>query len=191
MIDNSNYAYVRGSSASALDWGRIRFFKPKEFPLEELQFLNKYVIEELDKVREALEIPIYISPVKGAVVRFRETESGNPVGWHDSVKRRQLGQAIDVFIPNSNHLSLVDLLTKSFSLTRFRGIGVYFDTFFKGEPCIMLHFDLRHDPLSWYCPPKEESEKRQYIFSTGRKCYYQEIETLWNTFHENRSLENV
>lgn len=185
MTSNANYAYIRGSSAANMDWGRVRYFKPNEFPLEELEFLNKYVVEELDKARDVIGIPVFVSPVKGAVVRFRENEQGYPFGWHDSAEKRKLGQAVDVFIPDSKKLTVVDLITTVISITRFRGMGIYFDTIYEGKPCVMLHFDLRHDPILWYCPPRNrETEDRKYLYSSGQKCYYGTIESLWNDYHK-------
>lgn len=186
MATHQNHAYIRGSSAEALDWSRIRYFKPTEFPLAQLEFLNKYVIEELDKLRNSFGTPIQVSPVEGAVVRFNEDSTGHPVSWHDSAKKRKLGQAIDVFLPRSDDLSPAEVIMKTFSLTRFRGLGLYFDTFLGSQPHLMLHLDLRHDPFLWYCP---NDSVRKYIYSYSSNRFLEELEKQWDDFHWRRKLE--
>lgn len=187
MTTNSNFAYIRGSSASNLDWSRIRFFTPSEFPEKELDFLNKYVVEELDKVREGIGIPIFISPVKGGVVRFDPTSKS----LHASNENSPLAQAVDVFIPQSQTLSLPTIITTVLGLSRFRGLGIYFDTSYEGVPCIMLHLDLRHIPLLWFCPPKEQGIPRKYLYSSVEKSYFKSLEMLWDFFHLEREEKKL
>jgi len=191
QIMENNFAYYRAQSASNLDWSRIRYFQKDEFPEEEIEFLNKYVIEELDKLRDVLVTPIKISPAKGAVVRFPQTEGGQPTSWHDSCEARKLGQAIDIFIPDTHKLFCVDLLIKVFGNTRFRGVGFYFDTSYEGQPTIMLHLDLRHRPTLWYCPKRSENTRRDYNFSTNKANFLTELEKNWLDFHHENLLKNV
>ena len=185
MSSTKNHAYIRGASAKALDWSRVRFFKPQEFPLGELEFLNKYVIEELDKLRDVLGIPIKVSPAEGAVVRKDDAdETGWPRSWHSTCEKRGLGQAIDVFLPQAESLSAVKILTLALSITRFRGLGFYFDAFLGGEPTLMLHLDLRHDPVVWLCP---KQEKRNYIYSSSTNNFMALLESEWEKFYAQKS----
>lgn len=185
MATLQNYAYLRSSSAEALDWSRIKFFTPNEFPLDQLKFLNKYVIEELDVVRDTLRTPIIVSPAEGAVVRFNEDEKGQPKSWHDSAEKRKLGQAIDVFLPSSGDLSVVETVVRIFAVSRVRGLGIYFDTQLGRESCVMLHLDLRHDPLLWYCP---NQEKRKYIYMHSTRTFFTDLEKQWDDFHWQKKL---
>lgn len=187
MTSTQNHAFIRGQSCASLDWGKVKYFQPKEFPLGELDFLNRYVIEELDKVREALGTPLIPSPAPGAVVRFDAVdELGWPTSWHASCEKRKLGQAIDVFVPQAENLHLAEVIAKIFGATRFRGVGFYFDAHLGGKPTFMMHLDLRHVPLFFFCP---KDISRRYVYPHLEKDFLSWLEKEWEDFFFAQDLE--
>lgn len=166
-----NFAYIKSQSANNVDWSKIKHFKQEEFPLDELGLLNRYVVEELDKVREALGVPIIISPVEGAVIRH--DDFGNHVNrksyhYFDHETGR-LGQAIDVFLCSLiPFVSPMQIIMRVLGCSRFRGLGLYFDAVLNNEPKLMLHLDLRHEPLVWIgknC--RASNKKRKYYYPSS------------------------
>ena len=165
-----NFAYIKSQSASDLDWSKIRWFKQEEFPLDELCLLNKYVVEELDKVRESLGVPIVISPVEGAVIRhddFNYHVHRKSYHYFDHETGR-LGQAIDVFIMSLiPFVSPIQILSRVLGCSRFRGVGFYFDAFLGNQQKLMMHLDLRHEPLVWIGKNRAGGNKKRKYFYPG------------------------
>lgn len=165
-----NFAYLKSQSASSVDWSKITHFKQEEFPLDELGLLNKYVIEELDKVRESLGVPIKISPVEGAVIRHDDFGNhANRKSYHYfDHETGRLGQAIDVFLCSLlPFVSPMQVIARVLGCSRFRGLGLYFDTILDGKPKLMLHLDLRHEPLVWIGKRMNLHRKRKYFYPSS------------------------
>ena len=163
MSDNF---YTRMQNAENLDWLKIRWFRKEEFPLDELCLLDKRVIEELDRVRDVLEVPINISPAEGAVVRQdnfhgHTTRKSYHYFCHETGR---LGQAIDVFLGSLlPFVSPMQIISKILGGSRFKGLGLYFDTRYGNDRALMLHLDLRPDPLVFFAHRKG-SKKREYFY---------------------------
>ena len=185
-----NFAYLKSQSAGNVDWSKIRWFKQEEFPLDELGLLNRYVIEELDKVREALGVPIKVSPVEGAVVRHDD------FGAHLSRKSYhyfchetgRLGQAIDVFLCSLlPFVSPMQIIARVLGCSRFRGLGLYFDALLDDKPHLMLHLDLRHDPLVWIGKRNAQHRKRTYYYPSSTD----EFMTLMDSGFKDLKLKDI
>lgn len=162
--------YMKVHSAEQLDWSKIRWFKQEEFPLDELGLLNKQVVEELNKVREALGVPIVISPVEGAVIRYHSHSSGvrnerRSYHYFDEYTGR-LGLAVDVFIMSLiPYVSPIQIISRVFGCSRFKGLGMYCDALLNNENKLMLHLDLRPtDPLVWIGKRRTIHNKREYFY---------------------------
>lgn len=177
--------YTKAKSASEIDWSKIKWFKKDEFNENEIPLLSKYVVEELDKVRDILEIPIHISPVKGAVIR-QNIEAKNSYHYFDA-SQNIFGQAIDVFleslIPFKNP---IQILIKILGGSRFKGLGFYFDTFYKNEEKMMLHLDLRHTPVIWF------RENQKYFYANSDVNFLTNLENHFkNLKSKDTSKEDV
>lgn len=185
---NDNTFYTRNSNAENLDWSKIRWFRKEEFPLEELCLLDKKVVEELDKVRDVLEVPIHISPAEGAVIRQdnfhgHTTRKSYHYFCHETGR---LGQAIDVFVGSLiPFASPMQIIMRILGSSRFRGLGLYFDTSFKNQRCLMLHLDLRPDPLVWFTAKIEGNKKyRKYFYPRTKDGFMTIMEELFLTLKE-------
>jgi hypothetical protein len=122
-----------------MDWEHITHFKPSEFPSQkEIDLTEPRLFKTLDGFRVDLGYPIYPSPVKGALAR----EYGSKTSRHYAIGR--LSTAVDIF-PDCSVYHAFIIATQYFG-----GVGVYFDTHFKGRKWIMLHVDLRQTKTHWY-----------------------------------------
>lgn len=128
-------------------------FTLDEFPEDPIRFADTITIKSLDVFRAMLNQKIYPSPVKGALARFegRETSQHRVITKESKIIKQST--AIDVFcegIPFEN----MQIVMKS---RLFNGIGVYLDTFYAGQPWVMLHLDNRangyrpKEALLWFC----------------------------------------
>ncbi|MCW9065790.1 MAG: hypothetical protein OQJ78_05785 [Ignavibacteriaceae bacterium] len=178
--------YVRSQNAENVDWSKIRYFKKEEFPLDELCLLSRYVVEELEKVRDALGVPITISPAEGAVVRHDDFGKRlNKKSYHFFCHETgRLGQAVDVFLGSLiPFVSPMQIITRVLGCSRFRGLGFYFDTHLGKERSLMLHLDLRHDPLVFYAHKPENAKgvksKRVYFYPKTTDHFMKKLESLF------------
>src|SRR5690554_5791004 len=116
--------------ASDLDWSKVNNFKPSEFPEGVLDKLDASIICKLDAFREVLKCAVNPSPVASGFIR----EGGSETSRHYAVNR--LSDAVDVF--PSCDVFYAFVVAVQFGFT---GIGIYFDTYYKGNPRPMLHLD--------------------------------------------------
>jgi len=124
-----------------MDWSKISYFKASEFPESPDKYASERLIETLDIWREFLGHRIYPSPAPGALARL----DGDPNSRHYAVGR--LSDAVDVF-PDCG---IREAWLAAIRSQMWGGIGVYFDTHFKGKPWPMLHLDLRPGATAvWY-----------------------------------------
>lgn len=122
--------------ASDLDWSAIKHFTPSEFPDGVLDKLDAAIIQKLDAFRAELGCIVRPTPLKEGFVR----EDGSKTSRHYAVGR--LSDAVDVFPSCDAFYALVTAIRCGFT-----GIGIYFDTHYKGQPRFMLHLDTRPDQL--------------------------------------------
>lgn len=122
-----------------VDWGKIDHFGPHEWPEGVLDHLNPQLIYTLDVFRSRLHRPVYPSPLSGAWAR----QSGSSTSRHYAVDRQS--DAGDVF-PDC---SIGNAFLVACGINDIGGIGVYFDTQYKGERWPMMHIDLRESPEFW------------------------------------------
>lgn len=122
--------------ASDLDWSKINNFKKSEFPEGVLDKLDASIIRKLDGFREALKCAVNPSPLVAGFAR----EAGKETSRHYAVNR--LSDAVDVFPSCDVFYALIVAVQCGFT-----GIGIYFDTYYKGNPRPMLHLDTRPGQL--------------------------------------------
>ena len=120
---------------NSLQFNQLKHFNISEINVQPI-FIEYELMFKLDKFRELLGNSIYISPAEGSIARFDEkyAYSQHFATRTGSIKSR----AIDVF-PAA---PAFEVLVKALSFG-WGGVGVYFDTYFRGQPCIMFHFDIR------------------------------------------------
>lgn len=122
---------------------KLKYFSASEFGVW-WPFLDSKLLYGLDAFREALGVPVRISPASGAIGRTgKEYESSQ----HYLLDNGQL-KAIDILIPE--HVSLEHAYNVAKSLGIFSGIGVYPDW----SPSHGLHLDTRKNkspdnPATW------------------------------------------
>jgi hypothetical protein len=130
-----------------IDWENIKHFSKWEFSEDPDFHAEPQLIETLDAFREIVGKPIYPSREKGALARFEGT---NPDSRHYAVGRKS--DAIDVFVEGD----IRDNWMKAFCSKLWGGIGIYFDTHYKGHSWPMLHLDLRQGTTTyWYRVDKQ------------------------------------
>lgn len=127
-------AEQHNSTLEAVDWSRVRYFRPAEFQ-GYADYLDPLLVYALDEFRHRLGSRVMISPAPGAIVR----EEGNPnsqhyVGSFDAPIRK--GTAIDVMPLDATLQEAYDVAR---SIEEFGGIGVYPDW----KPMPGLHLDTR------------------------------------------------
>jgi hypothetical protein len=142
---------------------QIKNYKKDEFPKDPTKYANPELIIRLDKLRDFLGKPVYPSPVKNALARF----SGSKTSRHYAVGR--LSDACDVFIEGDKF----EVYSKVLKSNLFTGIGLYFDTKYKNKPWMMMHLDLRENPLMWfrdityYYPHQKDFYKKLHGYLNG------------------------
>lgn len=124
----------RNSTIQAVDWDRVRHFRPAEFQ-GLADYLDPATVYALDEFRHRLGSRVMISPAPGAIVRADgNANSQHYVGSLDNPTRK--GTAIDV-------MPLDATLQEAFDAARqvdtIGGIGVYPDW----KPMPGLHLDTR------------------------------------------------
>ena len=128
-------------------------FSHNEFPEGEAVHADPRLVEALQAFRTELGSAIAPSRVEGALARF---DDGSLHSEHSA--RQRLSTAVDVFPENPIQAFLL-------APKYFGGYGIYLDTRGNdGKTAIMLHLDLRKEPLWWiringkYIYPKTEVE---------------------------------
>lgn len=117
---------------------QITRFKASEFPEDPERCADVFFLRELNAFAIKLKAAVFPSPAPGALCRF----DGSKTSRHYAVERR--ADACDVFC----NCSIGKAWTTA--IQRFSGVGVYFDTHFRGGPWPMLHLDMRPEALLWY-----------------------------------------
>jgi len=123
-----------------INWSNINHFTPEEFSEDPDRFADPKLIIKLNIFRGLLGIPVYPSPVPGALARF----DGDPESRHYAVGRQS--DAVDVFC----NCGIFRAWTAALHSGLWGGIGVYFDTKFRGGEWPMLHLDCRSKHVLWY-----------------------------------------
>jgi len=129
-----------------INWSDITKFKKEDFSEDPDKYAEPELIYRLNYFRIKYGLPIYPSPVSGALARFDDGTSQH------SVKKWRLSNAVDVF-PEGYPIQVYNY---ALSLRLFNGIGIYLDTTgLDGFSWIMFHFDIRDTgyangiPLIW------------------------------------------
>lgn len=119
------------------DWSCIRHFEPNEFPAGVIKKMSPAFFCHLDTFRSLLNQKVFPSPLKAGWIRT----TGKKTSRH-YVDRNKKSDAGDVFPENVDPFyALITALDAG-----FKGIGLYFDTKYKGKPAMMMHLDLREGP---------------------------------------------
>jgi hypothetical protein len=109
----------------------MKYFSEQEFP-EDLEYAETELLEKLDQLRGWYNEPIYPSPASGALARFHDEDSQHYAGGD------RKSRAVDWFPGGSYQRAWLLAVTAGFG-----GVGIYFDTHFRGERHVMLHTDIR------------------------------------------------
>lgn len=134
-----------------MDWNKINNFTKGEFPEDPEQFADLQLIRNLDKFRDILNCRLFPSPRSGALARFDiEAETSQ----HYAVDRKSTG--VDAF-PDC---PIWKAWMHAVSCGLWKGIGVYFDTYYKNKPWNMLHLDIR------------KQQRISLWFRVGKEYYY-------------------
>ena len=130
-----------------IDWLKVDYFNTHEDKFSENpdDYAEPKLIYNLDSFRKIVGRPISPSPVTGALARF-DLDSIN--SRHYAVDRES--DAIDVFVSAEPATTFIHAI----SCRLWGGIGIYFDTKFRGKQHIMYHLDCRPLknglPVIWY-----------------------------------------
>ena len=137
-------------------YNSITRFSPGEFHENPEEHADIFFMRQLDAFAVALESSVFPSPAPGSLARF----DGSRTSRHYAVGRQS--DACDIFCNCP--------ITKAWTtaLQFFTGVGVYFDTRFRGGPWPMLHVDMRPRALVWY----RDDGVYQY---PGEDDFYQEL----------------
>jgi len=122
---------------------KLKYFAASEFGVW-WPFLDNNLLYGLDAFRQALGVPLQISPASGAIGRVGKEDEASQ---HFLLESGQL-RAIDILIPEN--ISLEHAYNVAKSLGIFTGIGVYPDW----SPRHGLHLDTRKNkapdnPATW------------------------------------------
>lgn len=147
-----------------IKWDEIKYFKKHEFPENPDIYAEPQLIINLNDYRKLLNKRVYPSPVPGALARFDDKAKGSE---HYAISRKST--AIDVFPEGSILRAWMVALTSGL----WSGIGVYFDTEFRGKDWCMLHLDNREDPLIWY-----RLNKKDYYYPLHSEAYLRKMMQL-------------
>ena len=118
---------------------KVKWFKPSE-NWGDINKVDPRLIISLDRLRDKMDIPIFLSPVVGAVhaITGHADES-----WHYNIKgRNELSMAADVF-PEKD---LLDVFMQAIKMIEFGGVGIYpFASWQRkaGQLNGSLHLDIR------------------------------------------------
>lgn len=132
----------------------MKYFKASEFP-EKLSLADPVLIENLIRLREYLNRPMFPSPVPGALAR---TDDGASESEHYAVGR--LSRAVDFFCDMDPFEAYVKIVQSGL----FPRIGIYFDTWFKHQKWVMFHVDLKPKPLLWFRNDKKYFYSAEPLF---------------------------
>ena len=115
-----------------MDWSRVDKFTKAEF-LDNTDLAEPRLFYALNDFRHFVAKPIHPSPVPGSLARLY----GSPTSRHYAVGRKS--DAVDVFV----EAPPAEVLMLALAFRRWGGVGVYFDTEFRGQEWTMFHLDLR------------------------------------------------
>lgn len=149
------------------DLNKSEFFSLNEFPNRELEvvFASQELFTSMDTYRRMLAVPIFPSPVEGALSRFEGSETSRHyvagkikdtgtsfLGLQketlfaelklDNIITTKLSTAMDIFI-GGGFENFWKAYTMALSCGLFGGVGVYAHTQYQGKAWPMLHLDNR------------------------------------------------
>jgi len=118
-----------------IDWKSIKYFVPAEFPDDPDDHADPILITKLNYFRKLRGLPIYPSPVEGALARFDDSSKSSFHYAGEGFKSR----AIDFYCEGTAYSAFIELLSSQL----FGGIGVYFNAKYNGVSWVRFHVDLR------------------------------------------------
>ena len=152
---------------SEIDWDIVKNFNPNidNFSEDPDLHAEPQLIYDLDHYRNLLGVPVYVSPVPGALARFK----GSTTSRHFALQRKS--DAIDIF--PSGDIRRAWMIAVSCGL--WGGVGLYPYTNFKGRNWPMLHLDKRpadNGVMMWI-----RKENDDYVYPLSDDLA---LETLFN-----------
>ncbi len=149
-----------------IDWNMVRNFNPNsdDFSEDPNKYAEPQLIYDLDHYRNLLGVPVFVSPVPGALARF----DGSVNSRHFARDRKS--DAIDIF--PSGDMRRAWLIATTCGL--FGGVGLYPYTKYRAKKWPMLHVDKRkvENTVIWvrkengdYIYPLNDSSSLNTLFS--------------------------
>ena len=124
---------------ASIDWGEGKYFSWENFSEDPEEHAEPALLYTLDDYRGLLGYPLYPSPVKGGLARFRKSDEGS----RHCARNKKRSDASDQFPDQDPARAVLVALTSRL----WGGVGLYLDTKLRGIPWPMLHLDLR--PLGY------------------------------------------
>lgn len=124
-------AIVETVKGPAVQWSKVKFFRPEEFG-EHSEQIDPRLVYALDELR--------LQTGKRIIITRSHDPRANKTSQH-----RGFG-AVDIAFPGTPPWKGFDLLVTALRIEAFKGFGLYSDWRFEGEPCAGLHLDLRVSP---------------------------------------------
>jgi len=122
-------------------WNEVNHFSltGDRWPEDPDKYLSPAALGAIDRYRNVLGVSVSPSPVTGALARFNGSETSRHfVG--DAEDPIRFSDALDLFVETDIRTAFLTAMT----VREFGGIGVYFDTVFRGQSHCLMHLDIRH-----------------------------------------------
>lgn len=126
--------------ATELDWSKIVFFSPGEWPDGTLEHMSAELIQVLDEIRQSLPPRHGMQPSGLYESHVRHTDGNSR---HETKSGTRLSDATDFFMQWSTVWTAWLLAQRN---PKVGGIGIYFDSI-TGRP--FMHIDLRPERMLW------------------------------------------
>jgi hypothetical protein len=120
-----------------IDWSEIKNFKKSEFPCDPDKYASPTLIYNLQALREHIGLPIYPSPVDGALARI--DEESRTSAHYSNPAEGLLSIAIDIFIQGNPFENFYHIINSCL----YHRVGIYFDTYYSNKEWTMFHVDMR------------------------------------------------
>ena len=126
-----------------MNWNEVAYFQESEFPPGVTDKVSRSYFYRLDFFRSQLGSKVFPSPlVEGWVRTDGSKTSRHYIGENGDERQSDAG---DVFIECDPFYAMIIAIECGFT-----GIGLYFDTQYKGQSMTMMHLDTRPGrPVIW------------------------------------------
>lgn len=165
---------LKTMSAISLDWKSkvTPRISQHEFPSGVLEHLDAGVVLALSHLRTTVGKPLYPSPIYGAHVRHRVSNSR-----HSTRDGRRLADATDFFVAWEDAWAYLEAAELH---PEVNGVGIYTDMLFRSGPegtWAMIHIDTRpaERKLDWVGWRENKFHKLKYVYKQHDVAEYNRI----------------